>query len=81
MDNSPNLYIKYLKMRIVLALVGAFVYYLVERFDCYINARKTTSLNRRTIVVLIILFVSLYFITMDDGVQHGGDIFTDIGNF
>jgi len=74
-------YMKYLKMPLVLAMVGTFVYYVIERFDCYINARKTTSLNRRSIVVFVILIVSLYFITMDEGVQHGGEIFTDIGNF
>jgi len=77
MDNS----LKYLKIPAVLAVVGALIYYIIERFDCYINARKTTSLLRRTGVVFIILISSLYFITMDDGVQKGGDIFTDIGNF
>ena len=45
MDNTPNIYMKYLKMPIVLALVGSFIYYLIERFDCYINARKTTKTN------------------------------------
>jgi len=81
MDVSDNVYMKYLKMPFVLALVGSFIYYIIERFDCYINARKTSSLNRRTIVVFIILVSSLYFITMDDKVQRGGEIFTDIGNF
>ena len=72
---------KYLKMPLVLAMVGSLIYYIIERFDCYINARKTTSLTRRTSVVFAILLCSLYFITMDDGVQKGGEIFTDIGNF
>ena len=74
-------YIKYLKMPGVLAIVGAVIYYIIERFDCYINARKTASLNRRTGVVFVILLSCLYIITMDNGVQHGGEIFTDIGNF
>jgi hypothetical protein len=77
MDNS----LKYLKMPVILAVVGALIYYIIERFDCYINARKTTSLSRRTGVVFVILLSSLYFITMDEGVQKGGEIFTDIGNF
>jgi len=81
MNSVDNGYMKYLKMPVVLALVGSFIYYLIERFDCYINARKTSSLNRRTIVVFVIMTSSLYFITMDEKVQHGGDIFTDIGNF
>ena len=73
-------YLKYLKQPVVLALVGAFIYYILERLDCYINARKTASLNRRSLIVFVILFASLYYITMD---QNGGnqEIFTDIGNF
>ena len=78
MDNST---MKYLKMPLVLAMVGSLIYYIIERFDCYINARKTTSLTRRTSIVFVILIISLYFITMDEGVQKGGEIFTDIGNF
>jgi hypothetical protein len=80
MDSTPNMYMKYLKMPVVLALVGSFVYYLIERFDCYINARKTTSLNRRTGIVFSIMFLALYFITMEEKTTHG-EIFTDIGNF
>ena len=80
MDNS-GMYIKYLKMPIVLAMVGALIYYITERFDCYINARKTTSLTRRTSIVFAILLISLNVITLDEGVQKGGEIFTDIGNF
>ena len=75
------MYMKYLKMPIVLAMVGALIYYIIERFDCYINARKTTSLTRRTSIVFAILLISLNVITLDEGVQKGGEIFTDIGNF
>jgi hypothetical protein len=73
-------YLKYLKQPVVLALVGTLIYYILERLDCYINARKTASLNRRSGIVFVILVVSLYYITMD---QNGGnqEIFTDIGNF
>jgi hypothetical protein len=73
-------YLKYLKQPVVLALVGTLIYYILERLDCYINARKTASLNRRSSIVFVILFASLYYITMD---QNGGnqEIFTDIGNF
>ena len=74
------MYIKYLKMPIVLAMVGALIYYIIERFDCYINARKTSSLNRRTTVVFVILIAALYFITMEEKIAHS-EIFTDIGNF
>jgi hypothetical protein len=74
-------YTKYLKMPIVLAMIGSLIYYIIERFDCYINARKTTSLTRRTSIVFVILIISLYIITMDESVQKGGEIFTDIGNF
>jgi hypothetical protein len=78
MDNSN---MKYLKMPVVLAIIGSLIYYIIERFDCYVNARKTTSLMRRTSIVFVILLCSLYVIIMEDGVQKGGDIFTDIGNF
>lgn len=78
MDNSN---MKYLKMPVVLAIIGSLIYYIIERFDCYVNARKTTSLMRRTSIVFVILICSLYVIIMEDGVQKGGDIFTDIGNF
>lgn len=73
-------YLKYLKQPVVLALVGTFIYYILERLDCYINARKTASLNRRSGIVFVILFASLYYITIE---QNGGnqEIFTDIGNF
>jgi hypothetical protein len=80
MDNS-GMYMKYLKMPIVLAMVGSLIYYIIERFDCYINARKTTSLMRRTSIVFAILLICLSVITMDEGVHKGGEIFTDIGNF
>jgi hypothetical protein len=75
-----NEYLKYLKNPGILSVVGALVYYLIERFDCYINARKTASLNRRTIVVFIILLASLYYINMKD-TTASQEIFTDIGNF
>lgn len=75
-----NEYLKYLKNPGILSVVGALVYYLIERFDCYINARKTASLNRRTIVVFIILLASLYYITIEEG-SASQEIFTDIGNF
>jgi len=73
-------YLKYLKQPLILALVGTSIYYILERLDCYINARKTASLNRRSLIVFVILFGSLYYITME---QNGGnqEIFTDIGNF
>ena len=73
--------ITYIRNPPILAIIGSFIYYIIERFDCYINARKTTSLNRRTGVVFAILVASLYFITYDEGGQKGGEIFTDIGNF
>jgi hypothetical protein len=81
MDISLDSYIKFLKTPLTLALIGTLIYYIIERFDCYINARKTTSLNRRSGIVFAILIASLYIITMDDGIQKGGEIFTDIGNF
>jgi len=71
---------KYIKHPISLALIGSLLYYLFERFDCYINARKTSSLNRRTTVVFVILIAALYFITMEEKIAHS-EIFTDIGNF
>jgi hypothetical protein len=71
---------KYLKQPIILGLIGSIVYYLLERFDCYINARKTSSLNRRTSIVFVILVASLYFITYE-GIKPNSEIFTDIGNF
>ena len=71
---------KYIKHPISLAAIGSLVYYLFERFDCYINARKTASLNRRTSVVFVILVAALYFITMEEKTAHS-EIFTDIGNF
>lgn len=80
MENS-GMYMKYLKMPIVLAIIGSLIYYIIERFDCYINARKTTSLTRRTSIVFAILIIFLNVITMDEGVQRSGEIFTDIGNF
>ena len=71
---------KYIKQPFALAIIGALVYYMVERFDCYVNARKTSSLNRRTTIVFIILFVSLYFITIEENVEPE-IVFTDIGSF
>ena len=73
-------YYKYLKQPVILALIGSLVYYLLERFDCYINARKTSSLNRRTSIVFVILVASLYFITYEE-MKPNTEIFTDIGNF
>ena len=73
-------YLKYLKQPLVLALVGTLIYYILERLDCYINARKTASLNRRSGIVFVILFASLYYITMDES-NSNAEIFTDIGNF
>jgi hypothetical protein len=71
---------KYLKNPIILAVVGSLIYYLIERFDCYINARKTASLNRRTVIVFLILVASLYFITMEEK-NSQSEMFTDIANF
>ena len=71
---------KYLKHPIFISVVGSLIYYIIERFDCYINARKTASLNRRTIIVFLILVAALYFITYETKTEHS-EIFTDIGNF
>lgn len=71
---------KYIKQPLALSIIGALAYYMLERFDCYINARKTSSLNRRTTIVFIILFVSLYFITIEENVEPE-NVFTDIGSF
>jgi len=38
--------LKYIKQPLALSIIGALVYYMLERFDCYVNARKTSSLNR-----------------------------------
>jgi hypothetical protein len=72
--------IKYIRHPVIVALIGSLIYYIIERFDCYINARKTASLNRRTMIVFIILTASLYFVLYEDKTQHS-EIFTDIGNF
>jgi len=72
--------IKYLKNPIILAVLGSLIYYLLERFDCYVNARKTSSLNRRTVIVFIILTSSLYFITLEEK-NNQNDMFTDIAPF
>ena len=72
--------VKNMKHPIFVALIGSLVYYIIERFDCYINARKTASLNRRTVIVFVILVGCLYFIAHEDKTQHS-EIFTDIGNF
>ena len=71
---------KYLKHPIFISVVGSLIYYIIERFDCYINARKTASLNRRTIIDFLILVAALYFITYETKTEHS-EIFTDIGNF
>lgn len=73
--------INYLKNPMILSLSGSLIYYLTERFDCYINARKTTSLNRRTIYVFLILVASTYFISMSGERCESPEILTDIGNF
>jgi hypothetical protein len=73
--------IKYLKNPIILSSVGALIYYLIERFDCYINARKTTSLNRRTISVFVILVSSTYFLTLTQESHDTPEMLTDMGNF
>jgi hypothetical protein len=62
--------IHYLKNPIILSIFGSLIYYLLERFDCYVNARKTSSLNRRTVIVFIILVASLYFITLEEKNPH-----------
>lgn len=72
--------IKFLKNPIILAVFGSLIYYLLERFDCYVNARKTSSLNRRTVIVFLILVASLYFITLEEK-NHQSEMFTDIAPF
>jgi len=72
--------ITYLKNPIILSTFGSLIYYLIERFDCYINARKTSSLNRRTVVVFLILVASLYFVTIEEK-DHHSEMFTDVANF
>lgn len=62
--------IHYLKNPIILSTFGSLIYYLLERFDCYVNARKTSSLNRRTVIVFLILVASLYFITLEEKSPH-----------
>lgn len=62
--------IHYLKNPIILSIFGSLIYYLLERFDCYVNARKTSSLNRRTVIVFLILVASLYFITLEEKNPH-----------
>ena len=71
---------KYIRNPGILALFGSLIYYLIERFDCYVNARKTSSLNRRTIIVFLILVSSLYFITLEEK-NHQSEMFTDIAPF
>ena len=73
--------IKYLKNPIILSITGSLIYYLIERFDCYINARKTASLNRRTIYVFVILVSSTYFITLMQESNDTPEMLTDMGNF
>lgn len=62
--------IQYIKNPVILAILGSLVYYLLERFDCYVNARKTSSLNRRTVIVFLILVASLYFIISEEKSHH-----------
>ena len=73
--------IKYLKNPMILSITGSLIYYLIERFDCYINARKTTSLNRRTIIVFSILVSSTYFISLSHESHDTPEMLTDMGNF
>ena len=73
--------IKYLKNPMILSVTGSLIYYLIERFDCYINARKTTSLNRRTVIVFVILVASNYFISMSQESRDTPEMLTDMGNF
>jgi hypothetical protein len=73
--------IDYLHNPMILSITGSFIYYLIERFDCYINARKTTSLTRRTIYVFIILVVCTYFISMSNKTTNSPEMLTDMGNF
>jgi len=73
--------ITYLKNPIILSLTGSLIYYLIERFDCYINARKTVSLNRRTIYVFLILVSSTYFISLSQESHDTPEMLTDMGNF
>jgi len=73
--------LQYLKNPGIISLVGSLIYYLIERFDCYINARKTASLTRRTIIVFIILFVCTYYISLSQNSNNCQEILTDIGNF
>ena len=72
--------LKYIKQPFALAILGAIVYYMIELFDCYVNARKTSSLNRRTTIVFIILLFSLYFITIEENLEPE-TVFTDLGSF
>ena len=71
---------KYIKNPIILATFGSLIYYLSERFDCYINARKTSSLNRRTVIVFLIMVSALYFVTMEEK-NPQSEMFTDVANF
>ena len=71
----------YLKNPGILSLLGSIVYYILERFDCYINARKTSSLNRRTVVVFLILLSATYYISYNLDCNITPEILTDIGNF
>ena len=71
---------KYIQQPFVLSLFGSIIYYIAERCDCYINARKTSSLNRRTILVFVILLICLYIITIEENVETQ-DVFTDAANF
>lgn len=71
---------KYIKNPLILAILGSLVYYVIERYDCYVNARKTSSLNRRTVIVFLILVGSLYYITMEEKSNHS-EMFTDIAPF
>ena len=71
--------INYLHNPMILSITGSFIYYLIERFDCYINARKTTSLMRRTVYVFVILVSCTYFISMSHESTDSPEMSTEIG--
>ena len=73
--------INYLQNPMILSITGSLIYYLIERFDCYINARKTTSLTRRTVYVFAILVSSTYFISLAKESTDSPEMLTDIGTF
>ena len=72
---------KYLKNPLTISLIGTIIYYLLERFDCYINARKTSSLNRRSVYVFLLLVSATYIVSQHEELATTPEILTDIGNF